>query len=351
MKRVLGLDIGGANLKMAHTDGTARTVPFELWKQPGKLSRKLRALLAAAPLFDELAVTMTGELCDCFATKRDGVHAILDAVLNAARSIPARIWCTAGGFVDLPQAREQPLQIASANWLALATFVGRYARQGPAMLVDIGSTTADLIPLLDGVPQPRGRTDVERLKTGELAYKGARRTPACAILPGGRFAMEFFATIHDIYLVMGQAAENSDDCDTADGRPATRAFALARLARMLGGDAETVPEDKVTEFAALAEINHILQIMAMLFEAASALPVPPRRVVLAGSGEFVGRRVLHWIRRYSEESLRRMLPQHWPPALVRPRIVSLAGRLGEALSISACAYAVAVLTAEGAHGP
>ena len=31
---ILGLDIGGANLKAAHTDGTARSVAFPLWKHP-----------------------------------------------------------------------------------------------------------------------------------------------------------------------------------------------------------------------------------------------------------------------------------------------------------------------------
>src|SRR5207237_7055179 len=77
---VLGLDIGGANLKAAHTSGTARTRPFALWKNPGALSSVLAEFLSDWPDQELLAVTMTGELCDCFASRREGVHAILDAL-------------------------------------------------------------------------------------------------------------------------------------------------------------------------------------------------------------------------------------------------------------------------------
>ena len=81
---VLGLDIGGANLKAAHTHDVARLRPFALWKDPAGLADALRGLLRGWPPFDLLAVTMTGELCDCFESKRQGVAAILDAVEAAA---------------------------------------------------------------------------------------------------------------------------------------------------------------------------------------------------------------------------------------------------------------------------
>jgi (4-(4-[2-(gamma-L-glutamylamino)ethyl]phenoxymethyl)furan-2-yl)methanamine synthase len=349
VKRVLGLDIGGANLKMAHSDGAARTVAFQLWKQPRRLPAALRALVASAPVHDAIAVTMTGELCDCFETKRQGVHAILNAVRKVSAPIQPRVWSTAGHFLDLDTARDMPMQVASANWLALATFAGRYAREGPAMLVDIGSTTADLIPLLDGIPKPQARTDADRLKCGELAYKGARRTPACAIYPGGRVAAEFFATIHDIYLLMGLVLQDPEDCRTADGRPATRSYAFARLARMLGGDAETMAKEEVETFAALAEANHSIQIAAAMFEAGSVLPAPPWQFVLAGSGEFVCQRVIKQFTYMMQEGRGSLRPPHWPAQLPRPRLVSLNRKLGEELSTAACAYAIAVLAAEHDH--
>src|SRR4029450_11499249 len=96
---VVGLDVGGANLKLATAAGLAVCRPFALWKQPDRLAAELRALLADAPPFDRVAVTMTGELCDCFETKRQGVAAILDAV-ESATTVPVHVWTTAGAFVD-----------------------------------------------------------------------------------------------------------------------------------------------------------------------------------------------------------------------------------------------------------
>src|SRR5262245_44794516 len=131
------LDIGGANLKAACPDGTARLKPFALWKDPGGLTAALRTLLGELPPVDQLAVTMTGELCDCFETKRQGVPAILDSVEAVAEGWPVLVWRTDGELVSPAEARATPLQTAAANWLALATYVGRLAPTGPALLIDI----------------------------------------------------------------------------------------------------------------------------------------------------------------------------------------------------------------------
>src|SRR5262249_8280371 len=151
----------------AHSDGSARLVPFALWKAPERLANELERLIASMPAPDTLAVTMTGELCDCYESKQQGVHAILDAVESAALSVQVRVWRNDGCFVDLTTARQTPLQVAAANWLALATLAGRFAPEGPALLLDIGSTTTDIVPLLNGKPIPRGRTDPERLRCHE----------------------------------------------------------------------------------------------------------------------------------------------------------------------------------------
>src|ERR1700682_5424649 len=102
---VLGLDIGGANLKAAHTDGSACLHPFELWKTPDDLPDALCDMLKLMPKSDLLAVTMTGELCDCFETKRQGVTAILEAVERAAGDIPIQVWTTSGVFTSVENAK------------------------------------------------------------------------------------------------------------------------------------------------------------------------------------------------------------------------------------------------------
>lgn len=138
MRSVLGLDIGGANLKAAHSSGATALRPFALWKNPAGLAAALGELIQEAPPADLLAVTMTGELCDCYESKRQGVHAILDAVTAVAGKMPVRVWGNDGRFMELDKARATPLAVAAANWLALATFAGRLVARGSALLIDIG---------------------------------------------------------------------------------------------------------------------------------------------------------------------------------------------------------------------
>jgi len=330
---ILGLDIGGANLKAATPDGRAVSVPFALWKQPDRLPAALAELVARFPDAAGLAVTMTGELCDCFETKRQGVNAILDATEYAAAGRRVRVWGTDGMLHTIAEARAKHLTVAAANWHALATFAGRYATTGHAMLLDIGSTTSDLIPLRGGRPWPNGLTDFDRLRTHELHYVGVRRTPLF-FLHVRACAAELFATMQDVYLVLGDTPEDPADHDTADNRPATRAFALPRLARMLGADTETISEEEIQSFAADADTLFVTDLIRCFLTAHGATNDADRgldTVIVSGAGEFVARRVLGGLTRY------------YPS----PRVVSLNDELGPAVSACAPAYAVAVLAAEG----
>ncbi len=331
---ILGLDIGGANLKAAHAGG-ARTRPFELWKDPKGLPDALRDLLKGMPACDRLAVTMTGELCDCFAARREGVLAILDAVAAVAEGRPVRVWRTDGRLVGLDEARAEPLPAAAANWLALATYAGRFTPEGPALLIDIGSTTTDIVPLHDGRPVPQARTDPQRLRTGELLYTGVRRTPLCTLL-GPEAAAELFATTLDVYLVLDWLPEDPRDCLTADGRPATRAHAHARLARMLCGDAETCKPDETRRLAERILLKQLDLVSSTVNRVAWQLPAPPQALILSGSGERLARAALAG-------------PEPCPLDFPVGPVISLAERLGPGLSQAACAYALAVLASERPH--
>ena len=178
--KAIGIDIGGANLKAADAFGQAMSVPFAMWKEADNLQQAIEEMLAPFQPFDLLAVTMTAELADCFETKAIGVDFILSAVEQAADETPVVVWQTGAEFISVAVARDIPLLVAAANWHGLATWLGRLAPQGDALLIDIGSTTTDIIPLLNGVPIPTGLTDRERLQAGELVYSGIGRTPVSA---------------------------------------------------------------------------------------------------------------------------------------------------------------------------
>jgi probable H4MPT-linked C1 transfer pathway protein len=325
---ILGLDIGGANLKAAHSTGGAWLQPFPLWKNPPGLVVALRDLLQRVPGYEQLAVTMTGELCDCFGTKREGVNAILDAVVAAAGSVPVRVWQTNGRFVDVAAARCAPLSTGAANWLALATYVARLMPDRCGVLLDAGSTTTDVVPFAKGDPMPVGRTDFDRLHSHELIYTGVRRTPVCALL-GAEGAAELFATTLDIYLVLGDLPEDKTNCDTADGRPATKEAAYARLARMLCTDLESFSPPEIDSLARRLNVRQLTLLQTALRQVAARLPKPAQTVVLAGSGEFLARAALQAT-----------------PSLAAVPILSLAERASPGVSEAACAYALAMLATD-----
>jgi (4-(4-[2-(gamma-L-glutamylamino)ethyl]phenoxymethyl)furan-2-yl)methanamine synthase len=334
--RVVGLDIGGANLKAADADGHAITRPFAVWKSPDRLAAEIDGLLAGFPTPDALALTMTAELADCYRTKRDGVDAILRAVELAAGGVTVLVWQTSGRFVDPDAARSEPLLTAAANWHALATFLGSLAPTGGALLIDIGTTTCDLILLENGLPVSVGRTDRERLQSGELVYTGVRRTPVCAVVwampfRGGECPLmaELFATTLDVYLTTGDLLEDPADVDTADGRPATRACARDRLARCIGCDSEEfTPADAEVAAHAVAEAQE-QQIRHALDSVLRSRELVPGRVFLSGVGSFLGGRIVQTT-----------------PELASAATVSLLEVFGPDVSEAACAFAVARLAAD-----
>ena len=106
--QVIGLDIGGANLKAADAKGVALTRPFAVWKSPEKLAAEIRQLLASFATPDAVALTMTAELADCFRTKREGVEAVIASVEHAVGSIPVFVWQTDGQFVTPTERASRP---------------------------------------------------------------------------------------------------------------------------------------------------------------------------------------------------------------------------------------------------
>jgi len=322
----IGLDIGGANLKLATARGTAKSRSFALWKHPEKLAAELRDFAGDFEPDVPIGVTMTGELCDCFRTKREGVRHIVKATEEAFRGRSIRYWTTDGQFVDAEAGCEQPIKVAAANWHAQATFVGRFAPQGFALLMDMGSTTFDIVPVRNGVPVPVCKTDAQRLVTGELLYFGCRRTPLAALLKDA--CAELFSTVHDVHVLAGRSPEEPHNTDTADGRPMTREYAWERVARMLGFDREMPHADAVVTRAC----DTVMAVQKQRWTQAVTRVQSLRNdrattVLVSGSGAFVTR---EWVAE--------MTPT--------PQVIQLSETLGELVSHAACAYAVAVLRAE-----
>jgi probable H4MPT-linked C1 transfer pathway protein len=125
-----------------------------------------------------------------------------------------------------------------------------------ALLVDIGSTTTDIIALRRGRVLTRARTDADRLASGELVYHGVVRTPLCALAQRiawrGRehnVMNEFFATTADVYRVTGELDAAHDQAASADNAAKDAYATHQRLARMIGMDARDGTADDWQAFA------------------------------------------------------------------------------------------------------
>ncbi len=261
---IVGLDIGGANIKAAVWLGDDQvrgaSTNFPMWKQPDQLAAAVRALLKQLDASGKLAVTMTGELADCFASRSEGVSRIIDQLLQVVPADKVSVYTVDGNWFTTTQAKQDPWTVAASNWHALATWLARWPTTAYAfqrgVLVDVGSTTVDILPIVGGRLATQARTDRDRLQRSHLIYTGIRRTPICAVLSYLILAgintpvmAEVFATVDDAYVWLGLTAESAEDKDTADGRPRTKACAAARLARMIGEDAHRLSLDELHSLA------------------------------------------------------------------------------------------------------
>ncbi len=245
---IVGWDIGGAHVKAAAINPGGGIIaiyqqPCPLWKGIGQLWRAVDSIMQT--LADENychAITMTGELVDLFEHREDGVKQIIDTMTMLLPEKRCLIFAGKEGLLKAEQVEARHYQvIASANWLASASFAAQKVDSG--LFVDIGSTTTDILLLNDGNVLAEGYTDYQRLISQELIYTGIVRTAVMAIAQtaldeGQEIALmaEYFATMADVYRVTGELNELHDQTETADGAEKTITASARRLSRMIGCD-------------------------------------------------------------------------------------------------------------------
>lgn len=250
---LIGWDIGGAHLKAVALCGSGAIVdilqyPCPLWLGLDKLENALSEAIRDFGIGPHCrhAVTMTGELADSFEDRAAGVNALITAMSQRFGAENVVVFAGRSGFLPADEATPtQSASIASANWLASASLIAALSPQA-GLLIDIGSTTTDLVALVNGEVRCRGYTDYDRLRYDELIYTGVVRTPAMALASRVPFEGEWvtlmaehFATTADIYRLTGELAEHTDQMPAADSGDKTAAGSERRLARLLGRDRDS----------------------------------------------------------------------------------------------------------------
>lgn len=242
-----GWDIGGAHLKVASIDrygsvNFAKQLATPLWKGLDSLEEAMSEI--QNKILDRSVThtfTMTAELADIFKDRDSGVKALTHFLGSHFEDVHYHLYAGKEGLIKANQADFHISDIASANWHATASFVAQHTDEG--ILIDIGSTTTDIIPFVSGQLINTSYTDYARLRHNELVYTGIIRTPVMAVVNKilnenklQNIAAENFSTMADIYRLTGELNEQDDMMPTADNAGKTQSDSARRLLRMVGLD-------------------------------------------------------------------------------------------------------------------
>lgn len=310
MDSVIGWDIGGAHVKAALAQDGRLTAVAQRACAPhaglAHLEQAIRDTLAELGPAARHRVTMTAELSDAFEDRARGVISIGAIFAREIGKADVLFYAGAQGFVARGELARAAEAVASANWRVSAELAAQHCAE--ALFLDIGSTTADLIPIRNGRVSALGATDAERLAHGELAYagfsRGAPQAYASRAPIEGRWTPlvnEAFASMADVRRVLGDLPEGECGADlspTADGRPKTIPASRARLARIAGLDAAQLSDSQLRAFAdylARAQLRAIEDQIALLLSRDALAPDAPfvgagvGRTLVAGLARSQGR--------------------------------------------------------------
>ena len=187
-----------------------------------------------------------------------GVHQIVDCLAALFEPYNSQLFGLNNQWHELDNISGCELGIASANWYATASYCARKIKQG--LIIDIGSTTTDLVPIVEGKVAALGEDDFSRLKNFELVYTGVVRTAVAAIvdtLPYRNESIpvvaEHFANAADIYRILQCLPPKADMYDTADGKDKSINSSATRLFRMICRDFSGELEEAKIMAAAASE--------------------------------------------------------------------------------------------------
>ncbi|MBT3046771.1 MAG: hypothetical protein DBP03_08380 [gamma proteobacterium symbiont of Ctena orbiculata] len=301
---ILGWDLGGAHTKAALVDSRGRVgsvvqIPCPLWQGLDRLDAGIDSVLEKIGGDSGLrhAVTMTGELVDLFPDRATGVRALIDAMSRRFPRAELAIYGGPAGFLHPHSAANQVFRVASANWLASASWAAGCLREG--LLVDVGSTTTDLIPFADKQVLTCDYSDHQRLRGQSLIYTGIVRTPLMAITDKVPFAGEWvylmaehFATTADIYRLNGDLPDGADLLPSADNGEKSQIGSARRLARMLGLDLDAADLGGwrgVSRFIAEQQLRLVMDACERVLSRPGLSEAAP--LVGAGVGRFLVERI------------------------------------------------------------
>ena len=307
--KVLGWDIGGANIKAAFVavfngrivDCRTHVKYFPIWESnlealPQAL-QDVSNFLTKNGEVDMVSVSMTAELSDVFKTKEEGVKCILKCVKNVSRRLNPLVINFNGELLDFKKAQKNPLSVSGANWAATAKVCSTIFKD--CVLIDVGSTTTDIIAIRESKVSVSEHTDMGRLSSGELVYTGALRSSISSIVSyipvRGRdtdVSSESFASTGDVHLILGNIKRKEYTTETADGRGTSKRACFERLARVVCADSTMLTDSEIKEMASNIYSKQVDKISRGLEKLTRGFSLRKRQtlpIVVTGlGGQFLG---------------------------------------------------------------
>jgi probable H4MPT-linked C1 transfer pathway protein len=327
---VIGLDIGGANTKAAflrtkngYVEELRTAIEyFPIWKNSEKLSSMLSRLkekVSGNAKVESVGLTMTAELSDAYQTKREGVRYILDCAAQVFADVPVFVLDVEAILVSMDDAQSDTLNVAAANWAATGWLVAQLIKA--CVIVDVGSTSTSIIPVIDGRVSAVGKTDLEKLMVGELVYTGGLRTNVAAIVKSvplrngvAHVSSELFAQSGDVHLVLGNITQAEYTTETADGRGKTNREAMARLARVVCADIKMLTKEEIVQIAKYVynkQVDQVIEGLSHVYSRVKSLANANIPVVVTGLGkDFLAKTAAKRLRVEKIIDLSKLLPNN-----------------------------------------
>ena len=291
--KIIGWDIGGAHIKAAKIDFNKKTsktkqIYSPIWKNLNYLKKSIKLIKKKLGKTNYHAITMTAELSDIFPDRKKGVNHVvnLSSKILGEKNI---FFYSKKSFLIKKLAIKKPFELNSMNWHATASFISNFFPN--CILVDIGSTTTDIIPIKNKKIISKGVSDYQRLKSNELIYLGVLRTPIQAVERKKNLINENFANLSDVYRVLNKIPSTFDLLPTLDRKTKNKHDSARRIARIFGKDYKKNHFLKWKKIAYQIEGEHlkILKSVIKKIEKKNFLKKVP--IIGAGIGEFLVKKI------------------------------------------------------------
>ena len=237
----IGWDIGGAHLKscVINNQKTVCSVDLcELWKtkELGYIIGQIIEQHAHNGIINNV-ITMSGEMCDIFENRDQGVKEILNYFKKFANT---HVYTRHCGIVNVKYNKKLQ-NIASANWHVIAKFMSK--KLANAIIIDLGSTTTDFILIKNSKIINKRVDDFSGLSSQELLYVGCLRTPPYIFERSLRINKkdihiipENFSSLADVYRIIKKIPKSLYYSSTCDDKEKDIKACMVRFARNFGLD-------------------------------------------------------------------------------------------------------------------